>query len=211
MLQKIFGGKKKFLTIPLIVGLLLWFWPFIIGATLSFLAIKHIEYSKVKYLIVFFLTLFTLPIGSAWVLALTDSSPDTQKVAGEQTVNTTPTITLAPTSTNTPTSTVSPTATPLPTAAPTKAPTAIPTKIPTPTYSYSTPTKDVSVPATATPVTVQPTSQTNNGYSCNCSKTCEEISSCAEAQYQLNACGCSVRDRDNDGIACDSAPLHCQN
>ncbi len=41
-------------------------------------------------------------------------------------------------------------------------------------------------------------------YTCNCSKTCSQMSSCAEAQYQLNSCGCSARDADDDGIACDS-------
>lgn len=47
-------------------------------------------------------------------------------------------------------------------------------------------------------------------YVCDCSKTCPNISSCAEAQYLLNTCGCSARDGDNDGIACDGAPLNCQ-
>jgi hypothetical protein len=41
-------------------------------------------------------------------------------------------------------------------------------------------------------------------YKCDCSKTCPNISSCAEAQYQLNTCGCTVRDADHDGIACDA-------
>lgn len=41
-------------------------------------------------------------------------------------------------------------------------------------------------------------------YVCNCSKTCSQMSSCTEAQYQLNVCGCSKRDADKDGIACDS-------
>jgi len=45
---------------------------------------------------------------------------------------------------------------------------------------------------------------TGGSYSCNCSKTCPQMSSCAEAQYQLNVCGCSKRDADKDGIACDS-------
>lgn len=40
-------------------------------------------------------------------------------------------------------------------------------------------------------------------YTCNCSKTCPNMS-CAEAQYQLNVCGCSARDADKDGIACDT-------
>lgn len=49
-----------------------------------------------------------------------------------------------------------------------------------------------------------PTTQTSGTYTCNCSKTCPQMSSCAEAQYQLNTCGCKARDADGDGIACDS-------
>jgi micrococcal nuclease len=45
---------------------------------------------------------------------------------------------------------------------------------------------------------------TGGSYTCSCSKTCAQMSSCAEAQYQLNACGCSARDNDGDGIACDA-------
>lgn len=49
------------------------------------------------------------------------------------------------------------------------------------------------------------TSNTNTGgYICNCNKTCYQMASCAEAQYQLNVCGCSKRDADGDGFACDS-------
>jgi len=55
-----------------------------------------------------------------------------------------------------------------------------------------------------------PQSSTGGEDCCNCSKTCSQISSCEEAQYLLNVCGCSARDRDGDGIACDAAPLHCQ-
>ena len=51
---------------------------------------------------------------------------------------------------------------------------------------------------------VQPTQvPASSGYSCNCNKTCDQMT-CAEAQYQLNTCGCSARDRDHDGTACDS-------
>lgn len=53
-------------------------------------------------------------------------------------------------------------------------------------------------------------SNTSGSYSCDCSKTCEQISSCAEAQYQLNTCSCKQRDADHDGIACDRTPLNCQ-
>lgn len=55
-------------------------------------------------------------------------------------------------------------------------------------------------PATAVPAAApaQP------AYSCNCSKTCGAMSSCAEAYYQLNNCGCRRRDGDNDGVPCES-------
>jgi hypothetical protein len=52
---------------------------------------------------------------------------------------------------------------------------------------------------------------TGGSWTCNCSKTCPNIGSCEEAQYLLNVCGCGARDADKDGIACDAAPLHCQN
>ena len=41
-------------------------------------------------------------------------------------------------------------------------------------------------------------------YSCNCSKTCGAMSSCREAYFQLNNCGCRRRDGDNDGVPCES-------
>jgi micrococcal nuclease len=58
-------------------------------------------------------------------------------------------------------------------------------------------------PIKTTPV-VKTTPSDNSSYSCDCSKTCSRMSSCAEAQYQLNVCGCSRRDGDKDGIACDA-------
>lgn len=53
-----------------------------------------------------------------------------------------------------------------------------------------------------TPALITPTD--NSSYTCNCSKTCPQMSSCEEAQYQLTTCGCSKRDADKDGVACDS-------
>lgn len=64
-------------------------------------------------------------------------------------------------------------------------------------------TEAVPIPTNVTPAI--PTKINSGGsYSCNCSKTCPQMSSCAEAQYQLNTCGCSRRDADHDGIACDA-------
>lgn len=48
-----------------------------------------------------------------------------------------------------------------------------------------------------------PTSESSL-YTCNCAKTCTQISTCAEAYYQLNTCGCSVRDGDDDSIPCEN-------
>jgi len=45
---------------------------------------------------------------------------------------------------------------------------------------------------------------TTPSYTCNCSKSCTQITSCAEAYYQLNTCGCSQRDGDDDGVPCES-------
>lgn len=114
---------------------------------------------------------------------------------------------------NTPTQTEVITLTPAPTATPTPTNTPTPTKKPTPVPTkivYPTATPKAIVYPTATPVP-QTNIETNGAWACDCSKTCPNISSCAEAQYLLNSCGCGARDGDNDGIACDGAPLHCQN
>jgi len=38
---------------------------------------------------------------------------------------------------------------------------------------------------------------------CDCSKTCDEIYTCEEAEYQLYTCGCLERNKDKDRYACD--------
>ncbi len=47
-------------------------------------------------------------------------------------------------------------------------------------------------------------------FTCDCSKSCQQIASCAEAQYLIDACGCTGRDGDGDGVACENAPLYCR-
>ncbi|MCX6705135.1 MAG: thermonuclease family protein, partial [Candidatus Woesebacteria bacterium] len=59
------------------------------------------------------------------------------------------------------------------------------------------------VKATVKPTITIPSGSSGSSYTCNCSKTCPNMS-CAEAQYQLKTCGCTARDTDHDGIACDS-------
>lgn len=41
-------------------------------------------------------------------------------------------------------------------------------------------------------------------YTCDCGKLCSQISTCEEAYFQLEQCGCTKRDSDSDGIPCES-------
>lgn len=74
---------------------------------------------------------------------------------------------------------------------------------PTPTSTPVPTVKPTPVPTAKPIATPKPTVKASGGYTCNCSKTCPNMG-CAEAQFQLNSCGCSKRDADDDGIACDS-------
>ncbi len=53
------------------------------------------------------------------------------------------------------------------------------------------------------PPVVQPAQPPAPGYACDCSKSCTAMSSCEEAYFQLNTCGCSTRDKDGDGVPCE--------
>ncbi len=110
-----------------------------------------------------------------------------------------PLPTATPTPSPTPKQTIKPTvaSTPKPTLKPTAVPTQSPTAIPT-------------IKAVETQTSAPTTAPQTGSFSCNCSKTCPNMTSCEEAQYQLNSCGCSARDADKDGTACDGAPLNCQ-
>jgi prophage muMc02, nuclease, putative len=41
-------------------------------------------------------------------------------------------------------------------------------------------------------------------FSCEDTKYCKEIRSCAEAKFHLNECGESRLDRDGDGVPCEN-------
>lgn len=68
----------------------------------------------------------------------------------------------------------------------------------------TTSTQNTQQTTTPTQAQAQPSNQASGSYTCDCSKTCSQMSSCAEAQYQLDVCGCKARDADKDGVACDS-------
>lgn len=75
-------------------------------------------------------------------------------------------------------------------------PVTISTPKPTTKTSYNTPTPTTYV-APVVP-------QAGESYVCNCKKTCSQLASCDEAYYQLNTCGCSIRDGDDDGVPCEA-------
>ena len=54
------------------------------------------------------------------------------------------------------------------------------------------------------PTKLLPVNNSDNSFVCDCDKTCSMISSCEEAYFQLNYCGCQMRDSDGDGIPCEA-------
>jgi len=54
--------------------------------------------------------------------------------------------------------------------------------------------------------TIKPTTApvTNGQFTCDCNKTCGQMSSCDEAKFQLQQCGCKQRDPDHNGVPCES-------
>ncbi len=61
--------------------------------------------------------------------------------------------------------------------------------------------------AVSTPVQSQQLISTpvqSSGFTCSCSRTCTQITTCEEAYFQLNQCGCTARDDDDDTVPCES-------
>lgn len=56
-------------------------------------------------------------------------------------------------------------------------------------------------PLISTPVPPPPAAPS---FVCNCSLTCEQMTSCEEAYFQLQQCGCRRRDGDGDGVPCEN-------
>ena len=88
--------------------------------------------------------------------------------------------------------------------APSIMPSPLPSPSPSPSPKPSVKPSPTPKPVVSTPTPTPAPKVTGGSWGCDCSKTCDEMASCAEAQYQLNSCGCSRRDADHDGIACDS-------
>lgn len=148
------------------------------------------------FLVVFLFSAISISslFGLSAVSKLSSPSPPTEENTQVLGITAVPTIkdtpTPFPSATNTPTTT--PTDTPPPTIIQTKKPK--PTDAPKPTIYIA--------PATSVPGKTEKTNTA--GWQCNCSKTCDQISTCDEAYFQLNQCGCSIRDGDHDGVPCET-------
>ncbi|MCY4070520.1 MAG: SH3 domain-containing protein [Chloroflexi bacterium] len=70
--------------------------------------------------------------------------------------------------------------------------------------AVSQPSAAAQAPAQQAQQPAQPQSPAQPAFSCNCSKTCSAMSSCQEAYFQLNNCGCRRRDNDGDGVPCET-------
>ncbi len=189
-----FLGQKKYITIPLAIAIGFYFLPLTILAAIAYFTKQKVTNQGIRRICYIILVIFAFPLVLAYATP-TDNAP-------KSTVSVQETTKVSP-ATNTPT--VQPS---------TEKPKMI-DSISTETMKTKAVLATTMAKATPRPTTtpVQPvnTPAVAPRYSCNCSKTCTEISSCDEAQYLLNVCGCGARDNDKDGIACDSAPLHCQN
>lgn len=80
--------------------------------------------------------------------------------------------------------------------------TSLPTAVPVASSNQNT----IIVIPGQSPASVPQSQGPVGAYTCDCSKTCQQISTCEEAYYQLNTCGCKQRDSDNppDGIPCEN-------
>lgn len=127
-------------------------------------------------------------VGIQEEMPVIDVADEESEIIEELAPTPTPKLTPTPSAAPTPKTIVTPKPTPHPTPNPTPIPTPKPTQAPAPTTQFA--------PAAA---------PAGGGlYSCNCKKTCNQMSSCQEAYYQLNTCGCGIRDGDDDGVPCEN-------
>ena len=207
-IEKLFSGKKKFITIPILGIIGLTYLPITLGVIAIWFSYKKISNESVKTIAISIFGILTIFFGTAWIVTLFSPSSSikenipkpTQEVSGARTTptdfelpTTTPTLNPSSTSTTNPTPTTQPTSKPTVTTQPTIIPTSTPyPNTPTLTQTPNTSNQNYSPPVNS------------GGYTCNCQKTCGNMSSCGEAYFQLNTCGCQARDGDNDGVPCES-------
>jgi micrococcal nuclease len=77
---KIFSGKTKLFTLPLGVLLGIAFLPFTVGILFGWLVHKKVNNKSLRYSLFTIITLFTLFIGSAWLVAMASPTRPVEKV-----------------------------------------------------------------------------------------------------------------------------------
>jgi len=78
-IKRLFKGKKKIVTIPLLLGLLITFLPISIGLGLIELIVKKVNNPKIKKILVIIISFLTLVFGGIWIYALSQpTQPKTE-------------------------------------------------------------------------------------------------------------------------------------
>jgi hypothetical protein len=195
IMKKLFTGKKRLFTIPIAIIVGLAFLPVTFFFLIGWLIYKKVPNKKIKYTGISLAVLFAVFFGSAYAAAIVSPSPPKPVVSEQRNAP----QTIPATETSPKIQSLTPTIIENTTTS---------TNISiTQTNSNFTVKRDVKFTPTPTAYTVRsstPTIGQVGSYVCNCAKTCTQMTSCSEAQYQLNVCGCSKRDADGDGIACDT-------
>lgn len=197
MRNRLFSGKRKFISIPLILVLAFPLLPFLVGLPIAWLTHKRVGDNKLRYGLLALILVPTLFIGSIWVVAVV-SPPKAQEATTPSESTNIPEVKSVETS-----ATPENSPTPTPTETPTMTVTPNPTKTPTPTAKLT------PKPTTTVKPTAKPTTSTSNS---SADKDCKDFATHAAAQAYFNSKGGSKTnnvdnlDSDGDGIACENLP-----
>lgn len=71
-------------------------------------------------------------------------------------------------------------------------------------YVTFTPTPNMTIAPITPAFSFTPPAPTSAAWVCNCSLTCEQITTCDQAYFQLNTCQCFDRDDNRDGVPCEN-------
>lgn len=118
---------SKIVIVIICLGLILYFWPFLLGGILSFLILLKIKSVKIRWSLIVSIVAVTLFFGSAWFSAMISPSKVKNDSVAVSTPNQAP---VQPT--QTPQATTNPTPAPSQTSVPVPTPTSVPTTTATP-------------------------------------------------------------------------------
>ncbi|MFZ5366503.1 MAG: hypothetical protein ACOZBZ_04435 [Patescibacteria group bacterium] len=124
--------QKAWWTKLILIGLGLFFWPFVIGGGVSYFLATKIKNFLLRWLLILPILGFSILFGTAWVMAITSSETYKSKPKPVTLATPSPTPSPSPSPSPTPAPVSSPTPTLTPTIEPTPKPTEKPTPTPTP-------------------------------------------------------------------------------